>query len=42
MKTKTIMYKTWNVHVCLKEIVIYMYKQCTNRVNNDVLIVVNK
>lgn len=26
MKTKTIMYKTWNVHVCLKEIVIYMYK----------------
>lgn len=42
MKTKTIMYKTWNVHVCSKEIVIYMYKQCTNRVNNDVLIVVNK
>lgn len=42
MKIKIIMYKIWNVYVCLKEIVIYMYKQCINRVNNDVLIVVNK
>lgn len=26
MKIKIIMYKIWNVYVCLKEIVIYMYK----------------